>query len=54
MSEDVNVENPVDAPTFIDPNSDDVWGACANFTRDIFWHGKTARLAAAKNRGAPG
>ena len=37
-SEDVNVEHLLDIFTSVDPNSDDVWEACVNFMRHIFWH----------------
>jgi len=38
MSEDVNVEHLLDTFTTIDPNSDSVWVACANFMRYLHWH----------------
>ena len=37
-SEDVNVEHLLDIFTSIDADSDDVWDACANFTRHLYWH----------------
>ena len=37
-SEDVNVERLLDAFTSTDTNSDDVWNACAGFTRHLYWH----------------
>ena len=37
-SEDVNVEYLLDIFTSIDTGSDDVWGACINFMRHLFWH----------------
>ena len=37
-SEDVNVEHLLDTFTSVDGNSDDVWEACINFMRHIFWH----------------
>ena len=38
-SEDVNVEYLLDVFTTIDPNSDSVWVACADFMRHLAWHG---------------
>ena len=40
VSEDVNVEHLLDIFTTIDPNSDGVWDACANFMRHLYWHKK--------------
>ena len=37
-SEDVNVEHLLSVFTSIDPNSDDVWRACANFMNLLYWH----------------
>ena len=37
-SEDVNVEHLLDVFTSIDADSDDVWDACANFTRHLYRH----------------
>ena len=37
-SEDVNVEHLLDVFTSIDANSEDVWEACVNFMKHIFWH----------------
>ena len=37
-SEDVNIEYLLDVFTSIDANSDDVWNACINFMRHLFWH----------------
>ena len=36
--EDVNVEHLLDIFTSIDTSSDDVWDACINFMRHLFWH----------------
>jgi len=38
MSEDVNVEHLLDVFTSIDPSSQDIWGACADFMNNLFWH----------------
>ena len=40
VSEDVNVEHLLDVFTTIDPNSDNIWEACANFINHISWHKK--------------
>ena len=37
-SEDVNIEHLLDIFTSIDTSSDDIWGACINFMRHLFWH----------------
>ena len=37
-TEDVNVEHLLDVFTSIDANSDDFWGACANFIEHLSWH----------------
>ena len=37
-SEDVNVEHLLDVFTTIDATSGDVWSACDNFMRHLFWH----------------
>jgi tetratricopeptide (TPR) repeat protein len=39
-SEDVNVEHLLDVITSVGANSDDVWDACADFMRHLFWHKK--------------
>ena len=39
-AEDLNVEHLLDVFTTMDANSDDVWKACADFMRHIFWHKK--------------
>ena len=43
-SEDANVEHLLDDFTSIDGNSSDVWGACADFMKHLYWH--KPRLAA--------
>ena len=37
-SEDVNVEHLLDVFTSVDPDSDDIWDACANFMDYLSWH----------------
>jgi hypothetical protein len=51
LSEDANAEYLADVFTFVDLNSDDVWGACANFMRHIFWHKKRLVLPRPKIKG---
>ena len=36
-SEDVNVEHLLDIFTTVDPNSDGIWEACANFMTHLYW-----------------
>ena len=36
--EDANIEHLLDVLTSIDPNSDDIWRACANFLDLLSWH----------------
>ena len=38
VSEDINVEHLLNIFTIIDPNSDSVWVACANFMWHLHWH----------------
>ena len=38
VSEDANVERLLDVFTSVDPDSDDVWGACIDFIRHLEWH----------------
>ena len=37
-SEDTNVEHLLNVFTSVDPDSDDVWSACANFLEHLHWH----------------
>ena len=37
-SEDTNVEHLLNVFTTIDPGSNDVWGACADFMSHLYWH----------------
>ena len=52
-SEDLNVEHLVDVFTSVDPNSDDVWSACADLIRHIFWHKKRLVVLRPKIEGLP-
>ena len=38
VSEDVNVEHLLDVFTSVDASSDDIWEACANFMKYLYWH----------------
>jgi tetratricopeptide (TPR) repeat protein len=38
ISEDVNVEHLLDVFASINPSSDDIWDACTNFMRHLYWH----------------
>ena len=38
ISEDVNVEHLLNVFTSIDADSDDSWGACADFIAHLYWH----------------
>ena len=38
ISEDVNVEHLLDIFTSLDPNSEDIWDACADFLNHLHWH----------------
>jgi hypothetical protein len=52
-SEDVNVEHLLDIFTTIDPNSDSVWDACANFMQHLYWHKKRLTILQPKIEGLP-
>jgi len=53
ISEDVNVEHLLDIFTTIDANSDDVWDACTDFMRHLFWHKKRLTVLKPKIEGLP-
>jgi tetratricopeptide (TPR) repeat protein len=53
MSEDVNVEHLLDVFTFIHPNSDDIWDACARFVEHIYWHKPRLVVLGPKLEGLP-
>ena len=50
-SEDVNVEHLLDVFTTIDPGSDAVWDACANFMRHLYFHKKRLTILGSKIEG---
>ena len=52
-SEEVNVEHLLDIFTTIDPNSDSIWDACANFMRHLYWHKKRLTILRPKIEGLP-
>ena len=52
-SEDVNVEHLLDVFTAIDPNSDRVWNACADFMRYLHWHKERLVILKPKIEGLP-
>ena len=53
MSEDVNVEHLLDIFVTIDPNSDSVWVACANFMWHLHWHKARPTILQPKVEGLP-
>ena len=53
ISEDVNVEHLLDVFTAIDPNSDRIWEACANFVQHLFWHKNRLVILTPKIEGLP-
>ena len=53
MSEDVNVEHLLDVFTTIDANSDDVWEACIDFMRHLYWHVQRLTILGPKIEGLP-
>jgi tetratricopeptide (TPR) repeat protein len=52
-SEDVNVEHLLDVFASVDASSDDVWKACADFFRHIFWFKKRPTVLSSKVEGLP-
>ena len=53
VSEDVNTEHLLDVLTSTDPDSDDVWNACVNFIRHIYWHKPRPVVLGSKIEGLP-
>jgi len=53
ISEDVNVEHLLDIFTTIDPNSDSVWVACANFVWHLHWYKMRPTILQPKVEGLP-
>ena len=52
-AEDMNVEHLLDVFTTIDADSGDVWKACANFMRNLYWHKKRLTVLGLKIEGLP-
>jgi tetratricopeptide (TPR) repeat protein len=52
-SEDVNVEHLLDVFTSVDANSENVWEACTDFMRHIFWFKKRPVVLRQKIEGLP-
>ena len=52
-SEDLNVEHLLDVYTSIDPNTADVWDACAHFMQHLYWHKKRLVMLGPKVEGLP-
>ena len=52
-SEDVNVEHLLDVFTTIDVDSDDIWGACVNFMKHLYWHKTRPIVLRPKAEGLP-
>jgi len=52
-SEDVNVEHLLGIFTSIDANSDNVWEACAQFMRHLYWHKPRLVVLGPKMEGLP-
>ena len=53
VSEDVNIEHLLDVFTSVDTDSVDVWDACAQFMRHLFWHKNRLVMLAPKIEGLP-
>ena len=53
MSEDVNVEHLLSVFTSIDANSGDVWDACVNFMKHLYWHKSRLVILRSRIEGLP-
>ena len=53
VSEDANVEHLLDIFTSLDQGSDDVWSACADFIRHLYWHKRRHSVLKSKIEGLP-
>lgn len=53
ISEDANVEHLLNVLTTIDADSDDVWSACAQFMRLLYWHKPRHTVLRRKVEGLP-
>ena len=52
-SEDVNVEHLLNVFTSVDVNLDNIWDACANFMRHLYWHKPRLVVLGPKLEGLP-
>ena len=52
-SEDVNVEHLLNVFTSADPNSADIWTACAQFMQHLYWHKRRLVVLGQKIKGLP-
>ena len=52
-SEDVNIEHLLNVFTTIDANSGDIWDACIDFMRHLFWHKPQLVMLKPKIEGLP-
>ena len=52
-SEHANVEHLLDIFTAIDPNSESIWVACANFMQHLYWHKARLTILQPKIEGLP-
>ena len=53
VSEDVNIEHLVNVFTFIDADADNVWKACINFIKHLYWHKPRHTVLGPKIEGLP-
>ena len=53
ISEDLNIEHLLNVFTTIDPDSDDVWDACADFMQHLVWHKPQLVVLGQKVEGLP-
>ena len=51
--EDINVEHLLDVFTSLGTNADDVWDACVDFMRHLYWHKRRQTILGPKIEGLP-